>query len=164
MSEAPRPHLWLMKTEPNVYSFDDLAKAGRGPWDGVRNFQARNHMQAMKVGDLVLFYHSSVEPPGVAGIARVVREAYPDHTQFDKKHDHYDPKSTPDRPRWTMVDVEHVEKFRELVTLAALKADPSFEGMLVVRRGMRLSVQPVERVHFARILKLAGAKTRLDRK
>jgi predicted RNA-binding protein with PUA-like domain len=151
---------WLMKTEPEVYSIDTLAGTGKGSWDGVRNFQARNHMRAMRVGDLVLFYHSSTEPPGVAGVARVCREAYPDHTQFDPKNDHYDPKSKREEPRWDMVDVEFVEKLPELVTLAQLKADPKLDGMLVVKRGMRLSVQPVERAHFAHVLKLGRAKTR----
>jgi predicted RNA-binding protein with PUA-like domain len=148
-----------MKSEPDAYSIDHLARAGRGPWDGVRNYQARNHMRDMRVGDLVLFYHSSTEPPGVAGIARVCREAYPDHTQFDPKHDHYDPKSKRDAPRWLMVDVEMVEKLPALVTLATLKADPALEGMLATQRGMRLSVQPVEKAHFLRVLKLGHAVT-----
>jgi predicted RNA-binding protein with PUA-like domain len=152
---------WLMKTEPNVYSIDTLARTSPGPWDGVRNFQARNHMRAMHVGDWVLFYHSSCEPPGVAGLARVSREAYTDHTQFDPKNDHYDPKSKSTDPRWSMVDVEFVEKFAELVTLETLKTDRQLEGMLVAKRGMRLSVQPVSAAHFRRVLQLAGAKTRL---
>jgi predicted RNA-binding protein with PUA-like domain len=157
---AQKTNYWLMKTEPEVYSIDTLAGTGTGSWDGVRNFQARNHMRAMRNGDLVLFYHSSTEPPGVAGIARVCREAYPDHTQFDPKHDHYDAKSKRDAPRWDMVDVEFVEKLPELVSLTQLKADPKLATMLVVKRGMRLSVQPVERAHFAHVLKLGRAKTR----
>lgn len=152
---------WLMKSEPDVYSIDTLSRDGRGHWDGVRNYQARNHMRAMRNGDLVLFYHSSVEPPGVAGVARVCREAYPDHTQFDRKSEHYDPNARRDDPRWSMVDVEFVEKFPEIVSLAALKADTALEGMLVIKRGMRLSVQPVSRAHFGRVLELAGAHTRL---
>jgi len=152
---------WLMKTEPEVYSIDTLAQKGRGSWDGVRNFQARNHMRAMREGDLVLFYHSSTEPPGVAGIARVCREAYPDPTQFDPKSDHYDPKSKPEAPRWDMVDVELVEKLARFVTLSELKADAKLHDMLVTRRGMRLSVQPVESKHFARVLQLGRARTRL---
>jgi len=152
-----------MKSEPEAYSIDDLARAGRGHWDGVRNYQARNHMRAMREGDLVLFYHSSTEPPGVAGVARVCREAYPDHTQFDEKHDHHDPKSTKQDPRWDMVDVELVEKLPRMVTLAELKADEALSGMLVIKRGMRLSVQPVEREHFARVLALGKARTRLPR-
>jgi predicted RNA-binding protein with PUA-like domain len=152
---------WLMKSEPEVYSIDHLQRQGRGPWDGVRNFQARNHMRSMREGDLVLFYHSSTEPPGVAGIARVVREAYPDPTQFDPKNDHYDPKSKRDDPRWSMVDVEWVEKLKEFVPLATLKSDAELEGMLVARRGMRLSVQPVELAHFKRVLALGRATTRI---
>jgi predicted RNA-binding protein with PUA-like domain len=153
---------WLMKSEPEVYSIDTLAKKKTGPWDGVRNFQARNHMRAMKTGDLMLFYHSSCEPPGVAGIARICREAYPDHTQFDPKNDHYDPKSDRDDPRWSMVDVEFVEKLPEFVPLETLKSDAKLDGMLVARRGMRLSVQPVSAAHFKRVLELGRAKTRLS--
>jgi predicted RNA-binding protein with PUA-like domain len=160
MSARPARHYWLMKSEPDVYSIDHLARTGRGAWDGVRNYQARNHMRDMRVSDLVLFYHSSTEPPGVAGIARVCREAYPDHTQFDPKSDHYDPKSKRDAPRWLMVDVEMVEKLPALVSLAALKADAALEGMLAIRPGMRLSVQPVEKAHFQRVLELGGATTR----
>ncbi|MFI5305808.1 MAG: EVE domain-containing protein [Polyangiales bacterium] len=159
--KSPRQY-WLMKSEPEVYSIDHLIRAGRGPWDGVRNYQARNHMRQMREGDLVLFYHSSTEPPGVAGVARVVREAYPDHTQFDPKSDHYDPKSKRDDPRWSMVDLEAIEKLPSLVTLATLKVDRALEGMLVARRGMRLSVQPVEPAHFRRVLELGGAKTKLS--
>jgi predicted RNA-binding protein with PUA-like domain len=140
-----------MKTEPEVYSIDVLARKGRGSWDGVRNFQARNHMRAMRVGDLVLFYHSSTEPPGVAGIARVCREG---------KSDHYDPKASREKPRWDMVDVELVEKLPRYVSLAELKADSALAGMLVTKRGMRLSVQPVSRPHFAHVLALGQARTR----
>src|SRR5690606_9317769 len=110
-------------------------------------------------GDLALFYHSSTEPPGVAGIARVCREAHPDPTQFEPHSPYYDAKSSRDDPRWSMVDVEFVEKFPELVTLARIKADPTLSSMLVARRGMRLSVQPVEPAHFRRVLELASAKT-----
>jgi predicted RNA-binding protein with PUA-like domain len=152
---------WLMKSEPDVYSIDHLARSSPGAWDGVRSYQARNHMRAMRVGELVLFYHSSVDPPGVAGIARVCKEAYPDHTQFEPRHDHYDPGSKRDDPRWSMVDVEFVEKFAELVTLAQLKSDATLEGMLATRKGMRLSVQPVSAAHFRRILRMARAKTRV---
>jgi predicted RNA-binding protein with PUA-like domain len=152
---------WLMKSEPDVYSIDDLARSSPGAWDGVRSYQARNHMRAMRIGELVLFYHSSTDPPGVAGIARVCKEAYPDPTQFDRCHDHCDPNSKPGDPRWFMVDVEFVEKFGELLTLAQLKGDPSLEGMLATRKGMRLSVQPVSEAHFRRILRIARAKTRV---
>jgi predicted RNA-binding protein with PUA-like domain len=152
---------WLMKTEPELFSIDALAKLRRSPWDGVRSFQARNHMQAMQLGDLALFYHSSTEARGVVGLSRVVRAAYPDHTQFDPKSKYYDPKVKPELPRWFMVDVEFVEKFPTLVSLDELKADRQLADMLVVRRGMRLSVQPVERKHMRRILTRAGASTKL---
>jgi len=158
---TPKPSFWLMKTEPDVFSIDDLASKGRNCWDGVRSFQARNHMRAMKTGDLVLFYHSSTEPPGVAGVARVCREAYPDHTQFDPKSEYYDPKSKRDAPRWEMVDVEMVEKLPVYVPLSQLKSDPALADMLVIRKGMRLSVQPVTRAQFAHVLKLGKAKQRV---
>lgn len=158
---AASQRYWLMKTEPDVYSIDHLARQGQGAWDGVRNFQARNHMRDMREGDLVLFYHSSIEPPGVVGLARVCGQARPDPTQFDPKDHHYDPKSKRDDPRWSLVDVEFVEKFPMFVTLDTMKADPALAGMLVVRRGMRLSVQPVERAHFVHVLRCAGARTRV---
>jgi len=153
-----RPKHWLMKSEPDVYSIDQLRREGRGSWDGVRNYQARNHMQSMKVGDLVLFYHSNADPPGVAGIARVCREAYPDPTQFDRKSEYHDPKATRAAPRWFMVDVEFVETLPRLVSLAELRDDAKLDGMLVTRRGMRLSVQPVEAAHFRRVCALAKQK------
>jgi predicted RNA-binding protein with PUA-like domain len=159
---AKRPiHYWLMKTEPDVYSIDDLARQERSPWEGVRNYQARNHMRAMAMGDLALFYHSSTEPPGVVGVARVCREAYPDETQFDPKSPYYDVKSSKDAPRWDRVDVELVEKLPQIVTLAQLKEDPACHGMLVIKRGMRLSVQPVDKEHFRHVLGLGHAKTKL---
>ncbi len=154
---------WLMKSEPDVYSIDDLAKDGRTEWDGVRNYQARNYMRdEMAVGDLVLFYHSNASPPGVAGIARVCSEAHADPTQFDGKSKYYDPKSTPDDPRWSLVDIEHVETFADVVSLDTLKENASaLDGMMVIKRGVRFSVQPVDEKHFAHVLKLAGAKTKL---
>jgi predicted RNA-binding protein with PUA-like domain len=152
---------WLLKSEPDVYSIDDLARARRGPWEGVRNYQARNHLRAMKKGELGFFYHSSCEPPGIAGLLRIHREAYPDATQFDPRSEYHDPKSKQEDPRWSMVDVEFVEKFRELIPLQLLKEDRTLDGMLVTQRGQRLSVQPVAPEHFAHLLGLAGAKTRL---
>ncbi len=160
MAPAARAY-WLLKSEPDVYSIDTLAKQKRGTWEGVRNFQARNHLRAMKKGDLGFFYHSSCEPPGIAGLLRVHREAYPDPTQFDPRSEYHDAKSKPGDPRWSMVEVDFVEKFRTFVPLQQLKEDPELEGMLVVRRGQRLSVQPVAREHFEHILALAGAKTKL---
>jgi predicted RNA-binding protein with PUA-like domain len=156
-----RKHYWLMKTEPDVFSIDNLAKLGRSPWDGVRSYQARNHMQAMHVGDLVLFYHSSTDDRGVVGLAQVAREAYPDHTQFDPKSKYFDKAAKKAAPRWFMVDVEFVEKFPKLLGLETMKADPQLGDMLVVKRGMRLSVQPVELKHMRRILKQVGARTPL---
>ena len=127
---------WLMKTEPSVYSIDDLARDKKTCWEGVRNFQARNFMRdAMRVGDLVLFYHSNAEPSGVAGIARVCKAGYPEKGA----------------PPWFMVDVEFIEKFPHFVSLAELKANPSLKGMMVVKRGIRLSVQPVNQKHFDEI-------------
>ena len=154
-------HYWLMKTEPEMFSIDNLAKLGRSPWDGVRSYQARNHMQAMREGDLVLFYHSSTEDRGVVGLARVTREAYPDHTQFDPKSKYFDKTAKKAEPRWFMVDVEFVEKFPKLLALDSMKADPQLTDMLVVKRGMRLSVQPVDAKHMRRILKQVGARTPL---
>lgn len=135
---------WLMKSEPDVYSIDDLARKGVDAWEGVRNYQARNFMRDdMKVGDEVLFYHSNASPPGVVGIARVARTAYPDPTAFDPKSPYHDPKSDPERPRWVMVDVGFVEKFPAVVPLSVLQETPGLEHMLVTKKGMRLSVQPV---------------------
>ena len=158
---ASKRSYWLMKSEPEVFSIQALRRDRQTHWEGVRNYQARNHLRAMRVGDLVLFYHSNAEPPGVAGVARVCREAYPDESQFDAKSHYYDAASKPDDPRWSLVDVEFVEEFAQLVPLDVLKEDPALDGMLVVKRGMRLSVQPVEREHFARVLKLGKAKTKV---
>lgn len=138
---------WLMKSEPSVYSIDDLDADGTTSWEGVRNYEARNNMQDMDEGDLVLFYHSATRPPGVAGVARVVREAYPDSYAFDEKHRYYDPKSDPDDPTWYMVDVGFVEKFDELVELAEIKDREELEDMVLVKRS-RLSVQPVTKEEF----------------
>ena len=145
---------WLMKTEPDVFGIHHLEKKGVEHWDGVRNYQARNHMRAMKQGDQVLFYHSSVQPPGIAGLARVKEAAYPDFTSWDPRSKYFDEKSTPDNPRWSMVDVEYVETFATFVTLADLRETPGLEDMLVLRRGMRLSVQPVAPAEYRIICKL----------
>jgi predicted RNA-binding protein with PUA-like domain len=153
--------LWLMKSEPDVYSIDDLRRDGSERWEGVRNYQARNFMREMAAGDLALFYHSNAKPPGVAGICRICRAAYPDDTQFDEKSSYYDSKSKKEAPRWSMVDVEFVEKFDELVPLQMLKDDPALKEMRVTQKGSRLSVQPVDKSHFKRVLKMAGAKTRV---
>ena len=141
-----------MKTEPDTFSIDDLARVGTEPWTGVRNYMARNHMRAMQVGDGVLFYHSSCEPPGVAGLAKVVKTGVVDPTQFDPDSKYYDPKSKRDAPRWDCVEVELVEKFRRFVPLAELRADKKLAKMLLLRRGMRLSVQPVSADEYKRIV------------
>jgi len=148
---------WLLKSEPDSFSFDDLMAApGRTTcWDGVRNYQARNFMRdQMRVGDLALFYHSSVEPAGVAGIAEVVRAAYPDHTAFDPSDPHYDPKSDARAPTWMMVDVRAVSRFPRLVTLAELRATPGLERMALLQKGSRLSVQPVSAAEWDVVVKL----------
>ncbi len=156
MAEANRRH-WLMKSEPDVYSIGDLARDGETCWDGVRNYQARNLMRdEMKVGDRVLYYHSNTKPMGIVGVARVCREAYPDHTQFDSTSKYFDAKSSPDDPRWMMVDIAFEAAFDRTITLAEMKEDEALDGMLVIRKGQRLSVQPVTPEHFARVCALAG--------
>jgi predicted RNA-binding protein with PUA-like domain len=145
---------WLIKSEPGTYSIDDLHRDRRTKWDGVRNFRARNYMKEMKEGDLVLFYHSSAEPPGVAGIAKVDREAYPDPSQFDPKSEYHDPKSTRDNPRWWLVDVAFVDKLDRLVTLPEIKAEPALADMVLVNNS-RLSVQPVTKAEFDKVKKMA---------
>ncbi|MBX3274380.1 MAG: EVE domain-containing protein [Sandaracinaceae bacterium] len=154
---------WLFKSEPDVYSIDDLARDRRTMWDGVRNYQARNLMRdSMAVGDLGFFYHSNASPPGVAGIVRVCSAPYADPSQFDPASDYHDPTSRVDEPRWMLVDVEHVETFDAPVTLDTLKARAAeLEGLMVIARGSRLSVQPVERAHFVKIAKWAGARTKV---
>lgn len=147
---------WLMKTEPTAYSIDDLKREGVTMWDGVRNYQARNFMRDdMKVGDMVLFYHSNVKPPAVVGIAEVVKEAYPDPTAFDKRDHHYDPKSRKDDPTWYLVDIKFVEKFADPVTLDDIKVEPACNDMMLVQKGSRLSVQPVAEKHYKKILNMA---------
>ena len=155
------PGYWLMKSEPDVYSIDDLARERVGTWEGVRSYQARNLMRAMKRGDLALFYHSSTTPPGVIGLMRIHKEAYPDPTQFDPKSEYYDAKSRREEPRWDRVEVAFAEKFPRLVSLDELKRDPACAEMLVIRRGMRLSVQPVAARDFSHVLALGGARLKL---
>ncbi len=134
---------WLMKSEPSECSIDDLVRLGRVPWFGVRNYQARNFMRdAMQVGDAVLFYHSSCPEPGIAGLAEVASAPYPDTTQFDAKSPYFDAKSTPDNPRWSLVDVALVRKTR-LLSLAEMRSEPRLAGMQVLARGNRLSITPV---------------------
>jgi predicted RNA-binding protein with PUA-like domain len=148
---------WLMKTEPTAFSIDDLESRPdqTEPWDGVRNYQARNMMRdQMKTGDLVLIYHSNCDLPGITGIATIARTAYPDPTAFEPGHKHYDPASRPDAPRWFMVDVRFVRKLKRTITLAELKDRPELQGLALVRKGNRLSVMPVEAEHWDFILGL----------
>lgn len=148
---------WLMKTEPGCYSIDDLQKDKVTYWDGVRNYQARNFMRdQMKVGDLVLFYHSNAEPSGVAGIARVVKAGYHDHTELDPKEKHFDPKASASKPIWFMVDVGFVKKFSKVIDLKFLRACPGLEKMALLQKGSRLSVQPVTEKEFKIIESLCG--------
>lgn len=148
---------WLFKSEPDTYSIDDLQRDGRTMWDGIRNYTARNFMRDdMQIGDPVLFYHSSSKPPGVAGLARVASQPYADPTQFDPDSRYFDPKATPDAPRWQLVDIAFVGRFDTQLPLADLKADPALDGMELTRKGSRLSIQPVSAEHYAHILGLAG--------
>lgn len=150
---------WLMKTEPETFSIDDLCRKGEETWDGVRNYQARNFMRDdMRVGDAVLIYHSSTNPPGVAGMAEISREAIPDRSALDPASKYFDPKATVDDPRWVMVTVRFVEKFPAVVPLATLKHTPGLEAMGVVRPANRLSIQPVTAAEFAIIRTLAHSK------
>lgn len=153
------PRYWLFKSEPSAFSIDHLAKAARqtAPWDGVRNYQARNFLRDdVQVGDLVLFYHSREEPLGVFGTMRVVRSSYPDFTAFDANSKYYDPSSKADTPRWFMVDVKLVQKFPEPVTREALGLGTVTSKMLVMKRGMRLSIQPVTAEEWRAVHRLAG--------
>ncbi len=146
---------WLMKSEPDVYSIDDLQRDGREMWDSIRNYQARNMMRDdMRIGDDVFFYHSSCKEPGVVGIARVASKPYPDPVQFDKKSRYFDAKSDKDNPRWILVDVEFVRKLQRNITLTEIKAEKSLADMILVRRGNRLSIMPVEKKHWDKILSL----------
>jgi predicted RNA-binding protein with PUA-like domain len=149
---------WLMKSEPAVFSIDDLkAKPGKTDhWEGVRNYQARNYMREMKKGDLALFYHSNCETPGIVGITEIVREAYPDHTSWDATSHYYDPKSSLQNPRWFMVDVHWKKRFPVIISLAQLREVPELRGMKVLQKGQRLSVMPVTRQEFEKVLELAG--------
>ncbi len=144
---------WLFKTEPDEFSIHTLRVRGTACWEGVRNYQARNMLRdEVKVGDLVLIYHSSCKKVGVAGIARVVKEAYPDHFAFDVESDYYDAKSTPDNPRWVMVDIEYVSTMSRIITLSEMKAMPELESMPLVRRGNRLSIMPVSEQEWQAIV------------
>jgi predicted RNA-binding protein with PUA-like domain len=144
---------WLMKTEPDGFSIDDLERVGTEPWNGVRNYQARNFMRAMKKGDKVFIYHSNTEVPAIVGIAEVVAEAYPDPTQFDKRSAYFDAKSSREEPRWSLVDVGFKRKLKQPVSLETLKANAeALEGFALIQRGTRLSVLPVTAAEWKTIL------------
>ncbi|MEL7537333.1 MAG: EVE domain-containing protein [Pseudomonadota bacterium] len=146
---------WLMKSEPDTYSIDDLKRDKVEPWTDIRNYQARNFMRDdMRVGDKAFFYHSSCAEPGIVGIMKVASKPYPDPTQFDKKSHYYDPKSTPDNPRWELVDVRFVRKLKRVVTLKELKSHAELAEMILLRRGNRLSIMPVDEAHWDFILTL----------
>jgi predicted RNA-binding protein with PUA-like domain len=154
---------WLMKCEPAAYTIDDLARDGRTSWEGVRNFQARNFMRdQMQVGDEVLFYASNADPSGVTGLARIRRAGYPDEYSWKKGHKYYDPASSKERPLWFMVDLEFVERFPATLPLETLKHTKGLEQMMVVRKGSRLSVQPVTKAEFTIVVRL-GLQTPVSR-
>ena len=147
---------WLMKSEPHVYPWKQLIEDGSTHWDGVRNYQARNMMRdEMSIGDLVLFYHSNCKPPHVAGIAKICKEGYPDHTAQDPSSNYFDPKATPEDPRWMMVDIEPVVELSR-VELSVLRLNPELEGMPLLKRGQRLSVQSVPPEHFEIVCRMGG--------
>lgn len=146
---------WLMKSEPNAFSIDDLKNRPdqTEPWDGVRNYQARNFMRdQMKAGDQVFFYHSSCEEPGIVGIMEVVRQSYPDPTAFDPQSKYFDPKSDPNKPRWFLVDVRYLRHTRRIIPLAELKEHEALKNMALVRKGNRLSIMPVTKEQWEAIL------------
>lgn len=148
---------WLMKSEPDVFSIDQLKKEKTSLWDGVRNYQARNFMMKdMKVGDQVLFYHSNAKPPGVAGVAKISKEAVADPTQFNKKSEYYDEKASKDNPRWFCVEVAFNKKFKTFVALDELKTKKGLEDMMVTKKGQRLSIQPVTKKEFDIVCKMGG--------
>lgn len=151
---------WLMKSEPEAFSIDDLARSPRQKtsWDGVRNYQARNFLRAMRVGDQALFYHSNANPPSIVGIAEVVKAAYPDATQFDTHDTHYDPGSDPGRPRWDVVDIRFVRKFTAPLPLNLLREQAGLKKMELLRKGSRLSVQPIRAAEWEKIIHLVEHK------
>lgn len=148
---------WLIKSEPSVFSIDDLAKSKNQTtcWDGVRNYQARNYMRdEMKIGDKVIFYHSNAEPPAAVGICEVVKEAYPDFTAFDPNSKYYDPKSNKEKPTWYMVDVKLIKKFKKPVPLEEIRKNPKLKNIKLVQKGNRLSVMPLNKNEFEEIVKM----------
>jgi predicted RNA-binding protein with PUA-like domain len=156
---AKKKQYWLMKSEPDAYSIDDLKRDGQEPWDGIRNYQARNFLRdVMQIGDRALFYHSNANPPGVVGIMECVSGPEPDALAFTPGNPYFDEKSDPENPTWIQRQMKFVSKFPRMVTLNELKDDPELEGMFVTRKGQRLSIQPVEKEHYDHVLKLAKRK------
>ena len=151
---------WLMKSEPTAFSFDALVRSpsSTNHWDGVRNYQARNYMREMRVGDKVLFFHSNCDPPEIVGIAEVAREVYPDHTQFDPNDAHYDPRGTRGKPIWEMVDLRAIKAFRSPVSLRVLRETRGLQKMVLLRKGSRLSVQPVSPEEWKIISKISSKR------
>jgi len=150
---------WLMKSEPDVFSFADLKSRPhqKEPWNGVRNYQARNFMRdEMQVGDLILFYHSSCEIPGIAGLAKVASQSYPDSTQFDKKSEYFDPKATQEKPRWFLIDVQFHQDIKAFIPLEELKKKPELQKMKLLQKGNRLSILPVTKEEFINCLTTVG--------
>jgi len=151
---------WLVKTEPDIFSIEDFARERVTDWTGVRNYQARNFLRAMKVGEPVLVYHSNAEPPGVVGVARVHKQAVPDPTQFDRQSEYFDSKATKDKPRWFCPDLEFVEKLKRMIPLDELRSLKALDGFRLLERGSRLSVIPVLDKHFNTILKISSKNSR----
>ncbi len=152
---------WLFKSEPDVYSIDDLQKDKTAHWDGIRNYQARNFLRDdISVGDQIFFYHSNAPQTGIAGIAEVCKAAYPDHTAFDPKSNYFDPKSKLANPTWYMVDVKFVRKLKRLISLQELKTHPELEKMMVVQTGSRLSIQPVKATEWQVVLNLESPQNK----
>ena len=149
---------WLMKSEPDEFSFEELVRRGKEPWTGVRNYQARNFLRAAKRGDLALFYHSNCAEPGIVGIARVTKEAFADPTQFDPRSDYHDPRSSPENPRWSCIEVAPEKAFTRLVSLPDLRACPALKSLLILRPGNRLSVTPVTATEFRAIAALGKGR------
>jgi len=156
MPSAKKTHFWLMKTEPDEFSIEHLRAKGTARWDGVRNYQARNHLRTMKTGDLAIIYHSSCAEPGAVGLATIVTAAYPDPAQFDPASPYADPKSPHDEPRWSAVDIRFVSAFPRLAPLTTMRAHAGLEGLILLQRGTRLSVIPVSAEHAAIIVALGG--------
>lgn len=159
MKTSPATQVWLMKSEPSTYSIDDLKKDKKTLWECVRNYQARNFMMKdMKIGDAVLIYHSNAEPPGIVGLAKVSGAAQADPTQFDKKSDYFDPKASKEKPIWFCVEVAFVEKFKNILALDSLRTEKALTDMQLLKRGQRLSIQPVTLKEFSAITDLAHDK------